>query len=67
MTAQTYWFACTCGRNFVEHDPPDVMPEGKCPDCGAAAQRRTITEAAAQISAAAEVPPAPKAANKRRA
>lgn len=54
MTALTHWFACGCGRNFVEHRPKGLAADGQCPDCGAKAERYTISETAARIVAVAK-------------
>lgn len=65
MSAVTHWFACGCGRNFVEHHAAGVKPSGQCPSCGDGAEKRTITETAAQISAAAEKTSARTGAKRR--
>jgi len=54
MSAVTHWFACGCGRNFVEHHPEGVAAEGRCPDCGAQADRRTVSETAEKIAQCAK-------------
>jgi hypothetical protein len=55
--ATTHWFACGCGRHFVEHLPPSVKPrDARCPSCGARAKPFSIAETAQKIADVARKP-----------